>query len=132
MQAVSPDGRSHRTTATARTTDQQNTVDWITTVAKRRNVAAAQNAAREYVKWAGLGRGNFDALMRSNPTKDQIQAFLSGTVVNYDLPRQMQPRAGAPTARPLPTAMSTRATITRFASARSSGSSCPRPPTTSS
>ena len=74
------------TTATARTTDQQNTVDWITTVAKRRNVAAARNAAREYVKWAGLGRGNFDVLMSSNPTKDQIQAFLSGTVVNYDLP----------------------------------------------
>jgi uncharacterized protein YjbI with pentapeptide repeats len=74
------------TPAASRTTDQQNAIDWITAVAKRQNVAAAQNAAREYVKWAGLNRSNFDALIGRNPTKAEIQAYLSGTVVNYDLP----------------------------------------------
>jgi hypothetical protein len=72
------------TAAEERTTDQQNVVDWATAVAKRQNVAAAVSAAREYVKWAGLGRGAFDTLMASNPTKAQIEAFLSGTVVNFD------------------------------------------------
>lgn len=69
-----------------RTVDEQSAVDWLTSVAQRRNVAAAQNAAREYVKWAGLGRSNFDALMSTNPSKAQIEAFLSGPVVNYDFP----------------------------------------------
>jgi hypothetical protein len=72
------------TTAAERTTDQQNAVDWLTTVAKRRNIAAATNAAREYVKWAGLGRSSFDALMATNPTKAQIETFLSGAVLNFD------------------------------------------------
>ncbi|MEZ4862431.1 MAG: PKD domain-containing protein [Caldilineaceae bacterium] len=75
-----------KTSASSRTVDQQNAVDWVTAVAKRRTVSAAVQAAREYVKWAALGRSKFDMLMSSNPTKAQIEAFLSGPVLNYDLP----------------------------------------------
>jgi hypothetical protein len=74
------------TDAAERTADQQNAVDWVAAIAQRQSYDAAYNAAREYVKWAGLGRGNFEALMRTNPSKAQIEAFLSGPVVNYDFP----------------------------------------------
>ncbi len=75
-----------KTDAAERTADQQNAVDWIAAMAQRQNVESAVNAAREYVKWAGLGRLQFDSLMSTNPTKAQIEAFLSGPVVNYDFP----------------------------------------------
>lgn len=74
------------TDAAERTADQQNAVDWVTAIAQRQSYEAAYNAAREYVKWAGLGRLQFDSLMQTNPSKAQIQAFLSGPVVNYDFP----------------------------------------------
>ena len=72
--------------AADRTSDQQNAVDWVTTVAQRRQVATAQSAAREYVKWGALGLGDFDTLLHNNPTKAQLEAFLSRPVLNYDLP----------------------------------------------
>ena len=46
--------------ASDRTVDEQNAVDWLTTVAHRRVIDAAHNAGREYVKWAGLDQYAFE------------------------------------------------------------------------
>ncbi len=70
MQAVT-------TSAASRSTDQQNAVDWLTAVAQRQTVAAAQDAGLEYVKWAGLNEGAYQSLLNTNPSENTIQAFLS-------------------------------------------------------
>ena len=44
-----------------RSDDQQNAVDWMTTMMHRKAVAAAEAAGREYVTWAGLNQGRFEA-----------------------------------------------------------------------
>ena len=77
-------GVAINTDASKRTADQQNAVAWITAVAQRQNIAAAAAAAREYVKWAGLDRSTYDALLRNNASKSQLESFLSGTPLNYN------------------------------------------------
>src|SRR5262249_29634728 len=49
-------------TADTRTPDQQNVVDWLSGIMKQRAIAAAENAGREYVKWAGLNMGAYETL----------------------------------------------------------------------
>jgi hypothetical protein len=77
-------GEAIDASAAERTADQQNAVDWITAVAQRQNVKAAEAAAREYVKWAGLDLGYFDLLLKTNASKSQLEAFLSGMPTNYN------------------------------------------------
>jgi hypothetical protein len=73
------------TGATSRTTDQQNAVDWITAVAQRQAVQAAEDAALEYVTWAGLDRSQYQSLLNDNASESDLQSFLSGTPQNYNL-----------------------------------------------
>lgn len=47
-----------RTDAASRTTDQQNVVDWMTTVMDRHSTAVANSAGWEFLKWAGAVEGN--------------------------------------------------------------------------
>jgi len=61
-----------------RTTDQQNAVDWLTSVAQRDAVQAAQAAGLEYVKWAGLDHTAYQDLLASRPGHDAIKRFLCG------------------------------------------------------
>ena len=37
---------------------------------KQKAIAAAENAGREYVKWAGLNMCAYETLLRSNPTEE--------------------------------------------------------------
>lgn len=71
--------------ASSPTTDQKNAVDWLTTVAQRQAVAAAQDAGLEYVKWAGLDESTYQSLLRNNATESDLQTFLSGAPDNYNL-----------------------------------------------
>jgi uncharacterized protein YjbI with pentapeptide repeats len=68
-----------------RTTDQQNAVDWLNAVLERQAVAAAQDAALEYVEWAGLDQSQYQSLLNSNAGESALQTFLSGTPENYNL-----------------------------------------------
>jgi hypothetical protein len=76
-----------KTTTTSRTTDQQNAVDWVAAVEQRQAVTAAQDAAFEYVKWAGLNQDSYWSLLAKNPSQSDLTTFLSGPVVTYDIPR---------------------------------------------
>jgi hypothetical protein len=67
------------TTASARTTDQQNAVDWIAAVEGRQAEVAAQNAGLEYVKWAGLDPNSYQSLLNNNASQSDLQTFLSTT-----------------------------------------------------
>jgi len=51
------------TAPAARSGDQQNVVDWLTTVEQRQAVQAAQGAGLEYVKWAGLDQTQYQQLL---------------------------------------------------------------------
>jgi hypothetical protein len=70
---------------TSRTTDQQNAVDWLTAIQLRENVEAAQDAALEYVKWAGLSQSYYQSLVSSGPSESTLETFLRGTPANYNL-----------------------------------------------
>jgi hypothetical protein len=59
-----------------RTADEQKAVEWLSGIAQRKAVAAAQSAAREYVKWAGLNSSAFEILLASNPSRSQLSDFL--------------------------------------------------------
>src|SRR5262249_24372675 len=66
-------------TAADRTTDQQNAVDWLSGVAQRENVEAAEAAGREYVEWAGLNKSTYNKLVSDNTkTQSDLETFLSG------------------------------------------------------
>jgi hypothetical protein len=73
-----------QTPQASRTTDQQNAVDWLSKVAQREGVAAAQDAGLEYVKWAGLGQAAYKNLLATNPSQANLQTFLSSPPVNYN------------------------------------------------
>ena len=65
---------------TCRTIDQQNAVDWLSTVDQRDAQQAAEDAGLEYVKWAGLDESAYQQLFSGStfPSQDTITAFLCG------------------------------------------------------
>jgi hypothetical protein len=70
--------QSITTSAASRTTDQQNAVDWVSTVEQRQAEQAAQNAGLEYVRWAGLDQLGYQELLSANATESDLQTFLCG------------------------------------------------------
>ena len=60
-----------------RTTDQQNAVDWLSGIMKQKAIASAENAGREYVRWAGLNMSAYETLLRGSPTETQLREFLN-------------------------------------------------------
>ena len=68
-----------------RSDDQQNAVDWMTTMMHRKAVAAAAAAGREYVTWAGLNQIRFEALLNANASESELREFLD------DTPADLQP-----------------------------------------
>ena len=60
-----------------RTAHQQNAVDWLQGIMKQKAIASAENAGREYVKWAGLNMIAYETLLRSSPTEEQLRNFLN-------------------------------------------------------
>src|ERR1700729_1815305 len=71
------------TSATSRTTDQQNAVDWVQGIEQAEAEQAAQDAVSEYVKWAGLDQGTYLSDIANNATESDLQAFLSGAPEPY-------------------------------------------------
>ena len=71
--------------STSRSADEQNAVDWLKTIAQRRSIESAQNAGREYVKWAGLSQSYYQSLLKSGASESTLETFLKGTPVNYNL-----------------------------------------------
>ncbi len=71
------------TSATSRTTDQQNAVDWVQGIEQAEAEQAAQDAGSEYVKWAGLDQGTYLSDIANNATESDLQAFLSGAPEPY-------------------------------------------------
>ena len=80
--------------APSRTADQQLAVDWLRAVAQRQAVAAANNAGLEYVKWAGLDPSEYQRLLNRGAGKGELQAFLSGTPLNYNATDPIRADAG--------------------------------------
>ncbi len=74
-----------QTPAASRSTDQQNAVDWFSTVVQRQGVQTADNAGLEYAKWAGLGADAYQQLLATNPSEATLQDFLSPPPANYGL-----------------------------------------------
>src|SRR5207237_5964052 len=70
--------------ATSRSADEQNAVDWLAAMAQRQAVAAAQDAGLEYVKWAGLDQSAYQSLLNRTAGQSDLQSFLSGPVLNYN------------------------------------------------
>ena len=58
-----------------RTTDQQNAVDWLSGIMRQKAIASAENAGREYVRWAGLNMSAYETLLRGSPTEDAAQGI---------------------------------------------------------
>ena len=75
------------TDAADRTADQQAVVEWMNGMLRGQATAPAVSAAREYVKWAGLSQSEFTGLIRSGASEDELRAFLSGPVVNFNQDR---------------------------------------------
>src|SRR5262249_33829789 len=77
-----------RTSATSRTTDQQNAVTWLATVAQRRAVAAAQDAGLQDVQWAGPPQDGYQSLLDAAHTQSSLQSFFAaaGYPVAYNSP----------------------------------------------
>lgn len=72
-----------QTPAATQTSDQQNVVAWLTAVAQRQAVQAADDAGLEYTKWAGLGTSFYQSLLTPTPSESALQTFLSGTPEPY-------------------------------------------------
>jgi hypothetical protein len=72
-----------KTSASSRTTDQQNAVDWLTAVAKRQDIQSADDAGLEYAKWAGIGATAYQNELASNPSQAALQSYLSATPAPY-------------------------------------------------
>ena len=71
------------TPSTARTTDQQNVVDWVQGLEPNQAELAAQDAGLEYVKWAGLDQGTYMSDIANGASQSDLQSFLSGTPEPY-------------------------------------------------
>jgi hypothetical protein len=69
-----------------RSDDQQNAVDWMTTMMQRKAVAAAEAAGGEYVTWAGLNPGRFEQLLIGNASESELREFLDDPPQNYNNP----------------------------------------------
>ena len=69
-----------------RDTDDQNVVDWFTTMVQRKKVSAAVAAGREYVRWAGLNEGQFEQLVNANASESELTEFLNDPPQNYNDP----------------------------------------------
>lgn len=69
--------------AASRTTDQQNAVDWLSAVAQRQNVQAADDAGLEYAEWDGIGATAYQNELKSNPSESALASFLSTSPVSY-------------------------------------------------
>ena len=69
-----------------RSDDQQNAVDWMTTMMHRKAIAAAAAAGREYVTWAGLNQMRYEALLNANASESELREFLDDTPQNYNNP----------------------------------------------
>ena len=71
--------------STTCTPDEQNVVDWVQAVEGRQALTAAEDAGYEYVKWAGLDEGMYQALLNTNPSESALEAFFStpGYPVSY-------------------------------------------------
>ncbi len=72
------------TPATSLDADQQDAVAWVQAVEQREAEAAAQDAALEYVKWAGLDQGTYSSLISLDADQSDLQSFLSGTPEPYN------------------------------------------------
>ena len=72
------------TSAAERTTDQQNALDWVSAAAQQQASAAAQSAALEYVKWAGLDCSDFAALLGRGAGETELRNFLSQAPTAYN------------------------------------------------
>ena len=70
--------------ASPRTPDQQNVADWVAAAGQQLAIGAAQAAGREYVKWAGLDRSQYDSLLNSGASQGDLKAFLQGIPLNYN------------------------------------------------
>ncbi len=70
--------------ASPRDADQQKAVDWMTAVAHRKAVHAAQMAGAEYVKWAGLNDDSYLNLLADGPTESELKSFLDDPPKNYN------------------------------------------------
>ncbi|HXW77987.1 MAG TPA: hypothetical protein VEJ84_00735, partial [Acidimicrobiales bacterium] len=68
-----------QTPAGSRTTDQQNAVDWLSSVEQAEAVGAAEKAGEEYVNWAGLSDTDYEILVGTDPSQDDLTSFLSQT-----------------------------------------------------
>jgi hypothetical protein len=69
-----------------RSDDQQNAVDWMSTMMHRKAAAAAVAAGREYVAWAGLDEYRFDALVTANASEGELREFLDDTPQPWNPP----------------------------------------------
>jgi hypothetical protein len=71
------------TTATSRTAVQQNAVDWLEAVAQRQQVAAAEDAGREYATWAGLDLSHYQVLADNAGTNESaLQTYFANGLAN--------------------------------------------------
>src|SRR5262245_7552351 len=67
-----------------RSDDEEKAVDWMTTVAHRRKIEAAENAGREYVRWAALGVDRYDSLLTRNPSQSELEDFFNDRPMDYN------------------------------------------------
>jgi hypothetical protein len=77
-----------------RSDDQQNAVDWMTTMVHRKAVAAAVAAGREYVTWAGLDEFRFEALVNADASESELREFLDDSPQNYNNPDKAAATSG--------------------------------------
>ena len=97
------------TAETERTADQRHAVSWMESAAQITAAIAAQNAAREYVKWAGLNVDAYEKLLETTLSEDALTEFLSDSPSSAGWCAYRSPE---------PYSSDTRATITRRASTR--------------
>jgi hypothetical protein len=82
-------------TASPRTADQQSVVDWLGEVAYREGLLSGYYTGLEYVKWAGLGQGQYQSLVTTydadylakkdtSTDKTNLQNFLTQDPLTYN------------------------------------------------
>ena len=64
-------------------TDQQNAVDWFSTVVQRQGVQAADNAGLDARSGPVSGVDAYQQLLATNPSEAALQDFLSPPPANY-------------------------------------------------
>jgi Bacterial Ig-like domain (group 3) len=80
--------------ASPRDAVQQNAVDWMTAVAHRKAIHAAEAAGWEYVRWEGLNEEAFLDLLSADPTASDLKGFLDNTPRQYNVPDPAQATSG--------------------------------------